>query len=109
MVTVPCLILTARRWAFPPMNVSRMPIRKGRSRDNTLSVIWLSITGRSRKYSHPPTQEAPSPQGHPAVHVGPSDDGGPEPYRGTGEYLYKSHLAITALAVLCIGVRQGWR
>src|SRR6516164_539311 len=26
-----------------------------------------------------------------------------------GEYLYKSHLAITALAVLCIGVRQGWR
>jgi len=60
-----------------------------------LSVILLSITRRSRKYSHAQTQEAPSPQGHPAVPVGPSDDGGPEPYRGTGGIPRTSPRMIT--------------
>jgi hypothetical protein len=46
------------------------------------------LARRSRKYSHAQTQEAPSPQGHPAVHVGPSDDGGPESLiEEQGEYL----------------------
>src|SRR5262245_66478598 len=60
MVTIPCLILTSRRWAFPPMNVSRMPIENEEA-GTTHCLSFCSALHEGAVNTHMPKPKKPRP------------------------------------------------